>query len=682
MFTLHKTTRNFLSASVLLSFLLQILLVSASAQRLAKKAEAATPEVSEMKRKFSPELEENTNDFYFGRKSDEVKKVIIRLKSSTNLNEMFGNNLDENSRRQLFAQETSANKSRSLLVRDRLREANGTFKKSLNNLGLISAELPLSKIRELSENSDIEYISEDGEVESFGHIGDTLGYKQLGISDRGDTNPNTWLAGAGITIAVIDSGVYGNHNLLKTNGIFRVTNYNFTGGGDATDKFGHGTHVAAIAVGDWVLGNTAYEGIAESANVVSLKALDDNGLGNVSSVVSAIDWAIANKTAKNIRVINMSLGMPAKDSYKNDPLCLAARRAVNAGIVVVASAGNFGKDLLGNKIYGGINTPGIEPSVITVGASNTFGTTYRSDDKIATFSSRGPTRGYVTLSNGARKFDNLIKPDLVAPGNRIISASSPYSKLITLFPTLKAGNYVNDDDKVMYLSGTSMAAPVVAGAATILVDTNPNLTPNLIKAILMYSAQPIKGFNTFEQGAGEINIEGAVRLARLIKDNPNTLTNGAAMLKASLPTSQTSTIWGETCYWGKGIITNYGILYGDNLMKNYQGMYANGVLVADSTPYASGVLTKSATLTSGANLYQGSLTNNGVLVSDGVSFITSTAMAGTPTPIVNSQGVLVSDGVLVADGVLVSDGVLVADCKVASTQAILGDNTTAMQPAP
>ena len=145
--------------------------------------------------------------------------------------------------------------------------------------------------------------------------------------------------------------------------------------------------------------------------------------GNASHVIAAIDWAIANKATYNIRVINMSLGTPAVDSYTVDPLCLAARRAFNAGIVVVASAGNNGKDSLGNKQYGSIGSPGIEPSVITVGAANTFGTDSRSDDTVATFSSRGPTRGYKTVS-GVRKYDNLIKPDLVAPGNKIITRDS------------------------------------------------------------------------------------------------------------------------------------------------------------------------------------------------------------------------------------------------------------------
>ena len=250
--------------------------------------------------------------------------------------------------------------------------------------------------------------------------------------------------------------------------------------------------------------------------------------------------------------MNLSLGTGARDSYTTDPLCLAARRAFNAGIVVVASAGNTGKDANGNKVYGAIGSPGIEPSVITVGAVNTYGTDIRSDDTVATFSSRGPTRGYKTVS-GVRKYDNLIKPDLVAPGNKLIAPEAlgygtpdPLSgwiyyknKMVTDYPSLRVTEYVNSGGGVnlkgyQYCSGTSMAAPVVAGTVALMLQIRPNLTPSLVKAILMYSAQPINGANTLEQGAGSLNADGAARLAQLVKSTlPK--TNGSAMLSAALP---------------------------------------------------------------------------------------------------------------------------------------------------
>ena len=116
----------------------------------------------------------------------------------------------------------------------------------------------------------------------------------------------------------------------------------------------------------------------------------------------------------------MSLGTRAVNSYLDDPLCKSVRRLVDAGVVVVAAAGNEGKDANGDKVYGQIHSPGNEPSAITVGASNTFGTDGRSDDTVTTYSSRGPTRSYSTDASGVKHYDNLIKPDLVAPGNKII----------------------------------------------------------------------------------------------------------------------------------------------------------------------------------------------------------------------------------------------------------------------
>ncbi len=132
-----------------------------------------------------------------------------------------------------------------------------------------------------------------------------------------------------------------------------------------------------------------------------------------------------NKEKYNIRIVNLSLGVPAISSYKNDPVCRAARALVNAGIVVVAAAGNNGRKADGTKIYGQIHSPGNEPSVITVGAVNTFATNQRNDDGIASYSSRGPTRSSTTDAAGVKHYDNLLKPDLVAPGNKLIYAQSP-----------------------------------------------------------------------------------------------------------------------------------------------------------------------------------------------------------------------------------------------------------------
>ena len=254
-------------------------------------------------------------------------------------------------------------------------------------------------------------------------------------------------------------------------------------------------------------------GVAPNANLINLRVLNSQGIGSTATVLRALDWIATNRAAYNIRVVNMSLGMPAIDSYLNDPVCRAVRRLVDAGVVVFAAAGNNGRDSDGNKLYGHIHSPGNEPSAITVGATNTFGTDDRSDDAVASFSSRGPTRSFTTDEEGVRHYDNLIKPDLVAPGNKLVQAQASENRLVAQNPSLDAGVSGSDQRNMMFLSGSSMATPVAAGTAALMLQANPSLTPNLVKALLMYTAQPLAGFNMLEQGAGQINAAGAVQLA-------------------------------------------------------------------------------------------------------------------------------------------------------------------------
>src|SRR6185295_7398866 len=150
-------------------------------------------------------------------------------------------------------------------------------------------------------------------------------------------------------------------------------------------------------------------------------------------------------------------------------------------------------------------------------ATNTFGTNDRSDDAVATFSSRGPTRSFTTDDDSARHYDNLVKPDLVAPGNKLIEAEADSNYLVTQTPSLDAGVSGSNNRKMMYLSGTSMATPVAAGTAALMLQANPSLTPNLVKALLTYTAQPLAGYNMLEQGAGQLNVAGAVQLAQAVR---------------------------------------------------------------------------------------------------------------------------------------------------------------------
>ena len=207
--------------------------------------------------------------------------------------------------------------------------------------------------------------------------------------------------GAGIGVAIIDSGVASWHDDLTRGGVTKTFPYgdqrvakfvDFVGTKTTPyDDNGHGTHVAGIIAGNGYDSNGEKAGIAPKASIISLKVLDANGQGTIGNIIAALNWVVANRVTYNIRVVNMSVGASIKESYLTDPLTLATKRVTDLGITVVTAAGNRGTNALGLTQYGGIMAPGNAPWVLTVGASSTMGTLTRSDDTLASFSSRGPT---------------------------------------------------------------------------------------------------------------------------------------------------------------------------------------------------------------------------------------------------------------------------------------------------
>jgi subtilisin family serine protease len=390
--------------------------------------------------------------------------------------------------------------------------------------------------------------------------------------------------GTGVTVAVIDSGIAPQHQDLIRGGTTEsrvVLGVDFTGKGKTDDLFGHGTHVAGIIAGDGGASHAFgrdYMGIAPGATLVNLRVLDDFGHGYVSSIVAAIDRAIAVRTLYNIRVINLSLAAPPIDSYVDDPICQAVARATSAGIVVVASAGNFGQDpTSGEEAYGSITSPGNSPAAITVGAVDGRGTAPRSDDQIARFSSRGPTLSHsIDPVTGAAVPDLLAKPDLVAPGGRMVSLERDDNYLVKTYKELDVDGS-KPNARYMMLSGTSMSAAVVSGAAALMLQANPSLTPNMVKAILMYSAQMMDGPDLFEQGAGLLNIEGAVRLAATLRQDAGTLPVGSTLADLPLP-QPVSTISGETVAWSQGLIWGFGGLQGMAMLTTRQEAYSQSLI--------------------------------------------------------------------------------------------------------
>ena len=349
------------------------------------------------------------------------------------------------------------------------------------------------------------------------------------------------LSGRGVGVAVIDSGVSAHEDLDRRGRRSRIAHFkDFTR--DAlsprwisdrpTDEYGHGTHVAGIIAGNGARSGDRRTGIAPGAHIVGLKVLDGDGYGYISDVIAAIDYAVSVRAAYNVRVINLSVASGVFESYRQDPLALAARRAVDAGIVVVAAAGNLGRNAAGEAQFGGITSPGNAPWVLTVGASSHSGTARRSDDTIAEFSSRGPTW-----------IDFSAKPDLVAPGVGIESLAVRGSSLSSTFDGyLVGGTRGASHEPYLSLSGTSMAAPAVAGTVALMLEANPALTPNAVKAILQYTAQAGRSGDALAQGAGLLNARGAVRLARFF-----------AAPQAGLGGMRDS-IEGETIAWARHII--------------------------------------------------------------------------------------------------------------------------------
>jgi serine protease AprX len=298
--------------------------------------------------------------------------------------------------------------------------------------------------------------------------------------------------GQGVVVAVLDSGISA-HKALSGKVLASVS---MIAGQPTTDEYGHGTHVAGIITGSgaYAAGVTSQYagGIAPGAQLVNVRVLGDDGVGNTSDVIAGIDWVIANKGKYNIKIMNLSLGHAVTEPVAFDPLCAAVERAYRAGIIVVAAAGNAGKMPDGTPVLGGIASPGNSPFAITVGATNTFGTASRDDDKVTTYSSRGPT-----------KYDNNAKPDLAAPGNKIVSLEAPNSYIATHYPAEHiAGSGTN---AYLRMSGTSMSAPMVTGAAALLLQAQPTMTAAQMKFELQSGSSYMIDAGVYGAGAGNVN---------------------------------------------------------------------------------------------------------------------------------------------------------------------------------
>lgn len=342
-----------------------------------------------------------------------------------------------------------------------------------------AAELTLAQLTSLSRDPEVRHIEHDAAVSSHMY---NAARRYFGVDKakadfpfNGDRDGSVFTySPEDVVICVIDTGIYAAHSDLDEKQVIGWKDF-INKKAAPYDDNGHGTHVAGIAAGQGDA-NEIVRGVAHGAGLVGVKVLDANGTGTWSGVISGIEWCTQNKAALGIEIINLSLGA-AYSSDGTEGASLAADAAWDAGIVVLAAAGNAGPDAYT------IGAPGAAKKIITVGAMSDLGASKRGF-AVSAFSSRGPT------------LDGRVKPDIMGPGEDITSVG-----------TAGPNAYIS-------YSGTSMATPFVAGVVALMLDANPNLTPNEVKTLLYRSAQDWRGDGRDKDtGAGRLQAYHALRLA-------------------------------------------------------------------------------------------------------------------------------------------------------------------------
>jgi serine protease AprX len=303
------------------------------------------------------------------------------------------------------------------------------------------------------------------------------------------------ITGRGITIAVLDTGLWIDPQQNLSSRILATANVTNGSSGPVTgDLYGHGTHVTSIMAGGAQNVAGGYFGVAPQANLVIVQAFDGFGAGRYADVIAGLDWIVANAKKYNIRVVNLSFGAPPQSDYWDDPVNQAVMAAWQAGIVVVAAAGNEGPAPMS------IDVPGNVPYVITVGALTDNYTPYNtSDDRLASFSSAGPT------------FEGFVKPEVIAPGGHVVGSMQSSTYLANIDP-----DSMSTTESLFVMSGSSQAAAVTSGVVALILQADPALSPDQVKCKLMASASPAVtaggtlAYSVFQQGAGLINAISAV----------------------------------------------------------------------------------------------------------------------------------------------------------------------------
>ncbi|HEX5044882.1 MAG TPA: S8 family peptidase [Candidatus Polarisedimenticolaceae bacterium] len=462
-----------------------------------------------------------------------------------------------------------------------------TSVRDLQIVPALAVRIPAYQVSALAQLAKVAWVGEDTQVAP------SLDVAREAAGLPGPGAPPLRETGAGITVAVLDSGIAAHPDLA---GRIAASVDMLAGGASVppSDPYGHGTHVAGIVAGNGASSGGHYRGIAPGAQLVSVRVLDAAGAGRTSDVIAGLQWVRQNRAAYGIRVAVLSLGHPVQEPAALDPLVSAVEALESAGVVVVCSAGNYGRN--GNFT---VTSPGTSPSALTVGALTDWNTAHAGDDLVASYSSRGPTL-----------FDHLAKPDLLAPGNRVVSLRVPGSVLDTQHPELRMDDGAGGQREpvavgrtggvgamsrgeahfpapVDYfeLSGTSMAAPMVAGTAALMLEARPGLTPDTVKARLMRSAGKAPGADPYARGAGRLDVAAALAASGTAGNarSPEVERGASAGTLTVAPPGRVwgspqqwtvqalygnavwsdTSLWGDTVLWGDRVVSGDTALWGD-----------------------------------------------------------------------------------------------------------------------
>ena len=487
-----------------------------------------------------------------------------------------------------------------LFENERVRRMGGEVVRRFDRLGLLAVKLPAGALVELAISDSVRRVSLDAPVQStatltlsatptdalsssydtkFDYLKSLQPVHLQAINAPVDGMHNDTFEGRNLSVAVVDSGVQVHGDLRNrvrqydfTNGKFPEPELDFEDGhfdqfeefndSAKVDNYGHGTLVAGVIAGNGH--NSAdkkYAGLAPQAKVLSLRVLDSNGQGVTSDAIAAMDWLAQYGQYFNVKVANLSIGKAVEESAENDPLVLAVEAVWDQGITVIVAAGNHGRD--GNFT---ITSPGNSQKVITVGSLTDNGTADTSDDYVSTYSSRGPSLN-----------DHFLKPDLIAPGNKVVSTVPSNAGLKNVLPAnSKACDVQNCVGEYFEMSGTSMAAPLVSGAVLKMYEKYGNkMTPDTAKARLMRTARKID-VDATATGAGVLDVDAAMNDVGVPSNNALSPKMARATNANVIAIQNTGVLWGGA-EWSNANIYADGYLWSD------QDLSSQGFLWSDET---------------------------------------------------------------------------------------------------